>query len=206
MYPSISCRSVYISCLLSVAGCSGIELPNVDAEVAASTAMEQFDEDGDGSLDETELAACPALKSASDEYDTNGDRQIDRDELVRRLQLMFGRRAGLVSADCSITLNGRSLEGAKIRYVPEVFLGEGKIQIAEGVTNKDGMAHLGIASEQLPADLRGHTLMQVGLYRVEITHPSKKIPAKYNTSTELGFELHPDSHTGPDATFNLRVK
>ena len=91
MYPSISCRSVYISCLLSVAGCSGIELPNVDTEAAASTAMEQFDEDGDGSLDETELAACPALKAASDEYDTNGDKQVQMEEWGKKLTMIASR-------------------------------------------------------------------------------------------------------------------
>jgi hypothetical protein len=41
---------------------------------------------------------------------------------------------------------------------------------------------------------------------VEITHPTKKIPAKYNTSTQLGFEVHPDSHGGSHAVFDLKAK
>jgi hypothetical protein len=32
-------------------------------------------------------------------------------------------------------------------------------------------------------------LMQPGLYRIEVTHPSRKIPAKYNTETTLGIEI-----------------
>ena len=47
--------------------------------------------------------------------------------------------------------------------------------------------------------------MRVGIYRVEITHPTKKIPAKYNTETELGFEFHQTNHVQPP-TFNLVSK
>ena len=64
---------------------------------------------------------------------------------------------------------------------------------------------MGIAPEELPKELRRHSLMRVGIYRVEITHPTKKIPPKYNTETELGFEFHQTNHVQPP-TFNLVSK
>ena len=90
------------------------------------------------------------------------------------------------------------------RFIPESFLGP-EIKEANGVTNSTGTAALGISPEELPKELRRHNLMRVGIYRVEITHPTKKIPPKYNTETELGFEFHQTNHI-QSPTFNLVSK
>ena len=45
--------------------------------------------------------------------------------------------------------------------------------------------------------------MQPGLYRVEITHPTVTLPAKYNTETTLGREVSGDSLVGVDVHFEL---
>jgi len=46
-----------------------------------------------------------------------------------------------------------------------------------------------MASEDRPADAPPRPLVQPGLYRVEITHPSITIPARYNVKTTLGLEV-----------------
>jgi EF hand domain-containing protein len=193
--------------LFFLAGCqSSSMVPKVDPEEAVASAMEQFDKNGDGELDKSELAACPALLDALGEYDTNGNKMIGRDELALRIGNMYSRKISLTAADCKVTLNKKPLAGAKILFVPEEFLGAGTTVAAEGVTDQFGLAIMAIPAENLPEELRRHKKTQVGVYRVEITHPSKTIPAKYNTQTELGYEVHPDSHNGSHAFFHLENK
>jgi hypothetical protein len=46
-----------------------------------------------------------------------------------------------------------------------------------------------MAREDMPPHAPKMPLVQPGLYRVEITHPTAKIPAKYNTQSSLGIEI-----------------
>jgi hypothetical protein len=90
------------------------------------------------------------------------------------------------------------IEGAKVRVVPESFLSEA-IQPGEGVTNHRGIAKP--VTVDAPPGLPG---IELGLYRVQITHDSLKIPARYNEATELGFELSPLERNRD--TFEFRLK
>ena len=54
-----------------------------------------------------------------------------------------------------------------------------------------------MAAEDRPRNAPNIPLMQPGLYHVEITHPSTKIPAKYNTQTTLGIEIT-SGNPGPE--------
>lgn len=198
---------VGLTSLTFLLGCgSGLALPPVSPSGAASSAMEMYDANSDGALDETELVACPALKAELFEYDSNVDRKLDEEEIYQRLETMYERKVGLTWADCQVTLDGKPLEGATVKYVPDPMLGENTTQPAEGVTDSSGIAQLCVAPEYIPEDLRDRKMLQVGLYRVEITHPSLEIPARYNTNTELGFEVHPDRHTEPHGEFDLKSK
>jgi hypothetical protein len=89
-------------------------------------------------------------------------------------------------------------EGAKVRVVPEPFL-DGAIQPGEGVTNDRGVAKP--VTVDAPPGLPG---IELGLYRVQITHDSQKIPDRYNSKTELGFELSPLERNRD--TFEFRLK
>ena len=75
---------------------------------------------------------------------------------------------------------------------PEPFL-EGAIAPATGEAKRGGNGFLGMAREDLPHNAPNLPLVQPGLYRVEITHPSQQIPPKYNSSTKLGLEVAQDS-------------
>ena len=196
-------------CLLAAAACqpsggSRVDPPSVDWEGAAEVAIKNYDKDGDGSLTETELTACPGLLVVMDQYDTTGDKQLSAEEISARLEEKYSRSAGLTTIQCRVTLDGRPLSGATVRYVPEAFL-ESVVKAAEGVTDQYGLASVAIPDEQLPDDQRGLGALQMGVYRVEITHPSQSIPAKYNAQTTLGYELHPGDNREPPK-FQLRSR
>ena len=114
---------------------------------------------------------------------------------------MYQRNSGLTAITCSVTLDGSPLSGATVKFIPEKFLGD-KIKTAEGITNGAGIASMSIPTEELPKELRRTAALRVGIYRVEITHPTKKIPPKYNTESELGFDFHAGDHVQPPV-FNL---
>jgi len=110
----------------------------------------------------------------------------------------------LTAIDCTVILDGGPLSGATVKFIPEAFLGS-EINPAEGVTNGAGIASMSIAAAELPKELRRTAALRVGIYRVEVTHPMKKLPAKYNTESELGFDFHAGDHVQPP-TFNLVSK
>jgi hypothetical protein len=171
-------------------GQSSVKPPSVNPNQAADKAIELYDKDSNGLLSASELAACPGLLAALANYDTSRDKQLSREEIEARLTDMYSHGTGLTPSSCRVTLDGRPLRDAHVRLVPEPFLG-GDVKSAEGDTDGSGTAAIGIADSDLPEKLRGTKSMQLGIYRVEITHPTTKIPAKYNTQTTLGYELHP---------------
>lgn len=192
-----------IACVIALAasvGC-GDKSYRVDPVAASKAALELYDKNGDGLLDQAELKGCPALLRELRAYDESKDKKLSADEIAAQIAAMFGQNAGMTPLSCTVNLDGFPLSGATVRFIPESFLGP-EIKEAKGVTNSAGAADLGIPAEELPKELRRHNLMRVGIYRVEITHPSKKILPKYNTETELGFEFHQTNHLNPP-TYNL---
>jgi hypothetical protein len=185
-------------------GCGGIDTYMVDPSEASAAAMQQYDKSGDAFLDETELKACPALLRELRAYDESKDGKLSADEIGAQIREMYGRAGGMTALDCTVNMDGAPLSGATVKFIPESFLGP-EIKPAQGITNNSGIASLSLPPEELPKQLRRQSMMRVGIYRVEITHPTKKIPAKYNTDTELGFEFHRTNHIQPPV-FNLISK
>jgi hypothetical protein len=85
-----------------------------------------------------------------------------------------------------------------VQFVPEPFLGEA-VQTATATTDASGLARPAIPADNLPENLRNLPVMQVGVYRVEIEHPS----ISADGSKPLGFEVDPTSRDGTTARFNL---
>lgn len=193
--------------LIALCGCrplgkTSVKPPSVDPSRAADQALELCDKDANGLLTASELAASPALSAALANYDSNKDKQLSREEIVTRLTEMYAHGTGLMGGSCRVMFSGRPLRQAHVRLVPEPFLGS-EVKVAEGDTDGSGVAALSVAEADLPPKLHGLKLMQPGLYRVEVTHSSVKIPAKYNTQTTLGFELHPAT---PDDVVTLQLR
>ncbi|HJQ80299.1 MAG TPA: hypothetical protein VJ828_10105 [Lacipirellulaceae bacterium] len=173
-------------------------MPSVDAHSAAAEAIEQYDKDGDAHLNDAELAACPAINNVRQRYDKDGDRQVSEEEIAQRLEQLYSTGTGLLEVRCTVTRGGRPLANATVRFVPEPFLADA-LQTATGTTDSSGLAMPGISADQLPENLTSAQLMQVGLYRVEIEHPT----ISPSGSKPLGFEVDPSSRDGTMAQVNL---
>jgi hypothetical protein len=187
-------------------GCSrgpaAIKPPNIDPAAASREAMELYDTNHDGQLSEKELEACPGILMHRDLYDLDHDGKISREEVEARIRKLRASRIGLTRLGVQVRLDGRPLAGATVKLVPEKYLGS-DIKAAVGVTGPAGAAGLSISDEDLPASQHGLSGIHYGTYKVEITHPAIKIPAKYNTQTTLGYETERGK---PDADFDLKSR
>ena len=159
-----------------------------DVASIAEAAMTALDKDSDGILSKKELAAAPGLLSHLSEYDTSGDNAIDQEELAGNFKRIL-TNGDSASCSCTVTYKGRPLSGATVKFVPEAFLGD-SVKTAEGTTDQDGKATMATTGEAAEGDA---VTIQTGFYKVVITHPSVKIPAKYNKKTTLGLEFFPFS-------------
>ncbi len=193
--------------LLAVAfGCSSrpnrVNPVEINASSASSEAMELYDKNADGALASDELNAVPGIKKYLDKYDRDSDQRVTRDEIAARLQAWTDARMGLLGRSYVVTLDGRLLEGATVTFVPEPYLGE-NVKPATGTTAPNGLTRMSHAEEDLPKTANGRPIHGVkgGTYKVQVTHPSRKIPAKYNTATELGdevaFDINPNDAAVP---------
>jgi hypothetical protein len=192
-----------------VAGCSGrpgaIRPPDVDASSAASQAVELYDRSGDGELSKDEWSASAALVAVAASYDKGGDGKLSADEIGEGVAAWGQSGVGARTVPFAVRWNGRPLAGATVRLVPAPFL-EGAVKGAAGETGAGGAGQLSMAAEDRPRNAPDIPLMQPGLYHVEITHPSTKIPAKYNTQTVLGIEVT-SGNPGPEgAIWSLSAK
>jgi hypothetical protein len=183
--------------LLSLAICAGCDrppprvlAPSFDTGSAA-TALTSFDENKDGKISGKELDKCPGIKASLKVMKTDKDKGVTKEMITGRIEKWIESKIGRTTISCTVTRNGKPLEGAKVTFVPEPFLKDALPQNAEGVTNQMGMAMISLPVETGPdADPPG---IPPGMYRVEVTKAGDNIPAKYNTATELGQEISLDN-------------
>jgi hypothetical protein len=181
------------------AGCSGnsasLAPPSYDAAAVAKAAVAQLDKNHNGQIDGAELDACPALKRALPAIDRNGDKAVSEDELRQRVELYAHQ--GLISLSCTVTLDGRPLEGATVTFEPEPFMGPG-FKPATAVTDKDGV------TGTFQVDGKSATAIPAGLYRVKVTKEGTSLPARFNADTILGREVVNEPRQG-GATVELAL-
>ena len=190
---------LFLSPTLWATGCGSsvraIPQLDLDPDTVAEEVFELYDKNGDDRLDADELKTVPALADAIDKIDNDSDGAISITELVERLALLVNSPARLAKITCTVLLDKKPLPGATVRFLPESFLG-GTVASASGETGKSGNASIVITGENVPAGIEGVRAMQLGYYKVEITHPSIQIPVIYNTDTTLGCEVSPASQGG----------
>jgi hypothetical protein len=154
--------------------------------------MADYDADKNESLSREELAKAPSLIDQFESYDSDHNGSLSHDELEGVLSRVFDGRTGLLGATCKVTRNGKPLGGATVYFVPETFLKEA-LPVAGGITADNGVAQLSVRQEDLPANApKERGLMRAGLYFVEVTHPTVKIPEKYNKVTQIGKAVCPE--------------
>lgn len=164
--------------------------PRIDPAQAGSAAIEQYDADGDGELSREELGKVPGILGVMGQYDLDGNSKVSAEEISSRLRQWEDSNIGIMSAGCRVTLDGAGLEGAVVKLIPEEFLGE-YVKPASGTTKAGGGAALSIDPDDLPSDQQMVRGVQRGIYKIEVTHPSKSIPPQYNLQTTLGQEIVP---------------
>lgn len=176
---------------VSFVGCSrgpaAIHVPYVDAAAASQQALELYDTNRDGQLSPAEIAACPGILGHFAIYDTDKSGSVSQHEIEMRIAELRASRTGLTSLRIRVRMNGRPLKGAKVKLVPEKYLGD-ELKVAWGTVNARGSASMDIKDEDLPSTEHGLIGVHFGTYKIEVTHPSVSIPAKYNTQTTLGYE------------------
>jgi hypothetical protein len=194
-----NCSIALIVPAMACLGCThraSVPKLSFNAAQAANAALAEYDADHDGALAGTELAACPAIKDSLSSFDKNGDGRVDADELKSRFQVWLDSPTRLLRLLCVVKLDGQPLSGATITFTPEEFLADALLP-GEGGTGETGIAGVSIKTEDNPSGPPQPTGMRLGLYRVSVTHPSIKIPAKYNSETTLGAEISPTSSGSP---------
>lgn len=188
-----------------ISGCSGraarIRPPKLSPTEIAAEAIGQLDKNGNGRIELQEAAANPAIAAAFPRCDTSPpDKALTAEEIAGRLQRMLDTRLGMMPCYCEVTLDGQPLVDAKVKLIPEPLLGDG-LSEAEGTTSDSGEARpMMVGAEP------GTPGVQFGWYRVEITHPTINIPARYNSATTLGMEISPLERESDHAAFKLTSK
>jgi hypothetical protein len=174
--------------IIAVAGCGGGEsarlVPQSIAADAPQKAMDLYDANHDGFLDDSELEKVPGLAAAKKEVDTNHDGKISVDEIAARINAWRESKLGRNVLTCVVTRHHKPLPGATVTLTPEGFLGD-QLTSGSGITDATGRAF--IAATANPPGL------SPGFYRVQITKEGENIPAKYNTETVLGQEVARDA-------------
>ena len=204
VYAKLFC--IVLASIPFLLGCNSgppaLDAPSLDPAVAAGEAIRLYDKDGDRKLDTSELEACPGLAFAIKVYDTDGDGMISEDEITSRLSSFVDVNVALNRLSAKVLLDGRPLGDAEVRFIPEPYLGE-EIKPAFGKTRKGGNASMAVAVEDLPENQKKIRGIHTATFRVEITHPEKDIPARYNTETTLGYETTPGN---PYAVFKIKSR
>jgi hypothetical protein len=189
-------RLIIVCATLLACGCSGragrMTPPSVSADDAADSAIAEYDQNQDGNLSKDELKSSPGLAHALPAYDESGDGLLSRNEIAEGIRKWSEGKMGAAPWPFQVKFNGRALEGAQVKLTPEPYLGDA-VKAASGDSGRGGRGSLGIALDDLPPNAPNRPIVQPGLYRVEITHPSVDIPAKYNSESSLGLEVA--SHT-----------
>ena len=188
---------VLLGCLVVTCGCSQRPSPikpvDVDPGGASAAAMEQYDKNTDGQLDDDELKALPGVAKYKDLYDLNGDGAVDRDEFQERLRAWKKGGLGFRQLPVVVMLDGKPLMNAEVEFIPEPYL-QPAVKPSRGITSGDGTADMSVSVEDMPSGLPSNiTGVTGGTFKVKVTHPDKTLPAKYNTETELGEEIASDT-------------
>jgi hypothetical protein len=187
------CGYLVLTSALTMGGCSCSrfarppERPARTPQQSAKQAMAEYDTNGDGTLDQSELEQCPGVAAGISRVDTDKDGKVSAAEIAARIAYWDTAPTAIISGATEVTLDGHPLAGATVTFEPEDFLGDAFITCS-GETDEHGSANISGHDAEFPG-------IYLGFYRVRISKVvggKETIPAKYNTETELGFEASDD--------------
>ena len=152
---------------------------------SAAAAIEQFDSDKDGLLNEAELAKAPGLKAGLQKGDADLDGKLSAAEINARIANWAKIQTARMPLILILTRRGQPLVDAEVKVIPEAFQGTA-LPSATTKTNGGGMAMPSSPKE-------GANGLPPGYFRIEIQSAKGDIPAAFNTATTLGVEMANDS-------------
>jgi hypothetical protein len=159
-----------------------VAAPDWDPSGLAEQIITDLDKNGDSQVGADELKAAPGLAAGARLIDVDKNGQLTREEIEARFTEYADRRIGARAHSFQISYKGRPVPDADVVFMPEPIL-EGLIEPARGKTDSEGLVSPQTDGIDVPA-------MRVGYYRVQVTSPKMKIPAKYETeNTPLGTEV-----------------
>jgi hypothetical protein len=178
--------------LLFWTGCSrgpaAPPLPSVSPRRAGNEAVALYDADDDGVLKGDEIWETPLLLSQYSLLDANNDKTITASEIADRVRAWQDSPSRIMRASPTVMLDGKPLAGATVTLDPAPFLGP-DYPSATAVTDSKGRARFAGQDRRYPG-------VYLGLYTVRISKledGKETIPARYNTKSELSYEISPEN-------------
>lgn len=193
-----------------LSGCTGklpaLRPPEFDPQAAAVAAIDQYDTNADGRIDELELKSAPGITSALERLDSNQDGAVTADEVAKLIkERWIGDEVGVMRVAVIVHLNGQPLGGATVTFEPEQFLSN-VIHPGTGVTDSEGYTPISMAAEHMPhPNVRSG--LAPGLYLVRISKETSGqdiVPTKYNSQTTLGIEIASRTFGPGPVSFDLQ--
>lgn len=179
--------------MVIAAGCASgparVTAPRIDAAWAASAAVRLCDRDGNGTVSPSEATASPGLAAAFERIDTTHDGGLSAAEIAARIADWANHGVGIVTPSIQVTLDGKPLANARVELLPEPYVARW-LKPANAAVALSGNCSPSLPPADLPQGLRRG--MNCGFYTVRVTHPTLKVPARYNEESILGIEVRPD--------------
>jgi len=192
--------SLMLSLISLMLGCgpSAPVVPKINAAASASAAMDEYDTNKDGFIDQAELKSAPSLKDAEKVIDSNSDGKLSRDEIEQRLNKYSTQGMALMSFSCSVTMNGAKKAEIEVEMVPEKFM-LGSIKMGKGKTDANGMVRF----KQEEQEFEG---VAPGFYKIKlIKDGSLSLPARFNANTAIGKEIALDRMGRGGDSFDIKA-
>ena len=187
-YQVRSCQRIVaiVAIAIGVTGCSRkttrLETPEYDPAGFTERALELYDKNSDGAIDDQEMS--PGLRSFSQTADKDGNGSLSKSELQTRMQEHLDDKVALHDVAGLVLLHGQPLGEATVRFIPDEAM-KGTIKPAIGVSDEEGFVSLSVEGDGLPG-------VQPGIYRIEVSKKQsgqELVPAKFNVDSQLGQEV-----------------
>ena len=167
----------------------------------------KYDTDKNGSLSQSEMAAHPPLEQCLSRCRRDQGDEISAQQLTKNLEAIFDPSEAPWSAP--IAWSGATGSRYPARRCDSFRCPSCRnvLPIGSGVTDSDGAAMISPPPRGTAQPKRRTFagLMPPGLYLVEITHPTTKIPEKYNRKTVLGREVSSETVYRGDLAVDLKI-
>lgn len=173
---NVICHVVLSVTAFFLGGCgqqAALSVKTLSPKASAQKALEKYDANQDGALDQTECSAgLRALFPTSDE-DQNG--KLSLEEIQKRLQFHDDQKVGLITSTANLTSSGTSVEGLLVKLIPDpVFTG---LPSAKGSADKNGFVVFQSDGESIPG-------VRPGVYSIVIIESGEE--RNLNTGIEIG--------------------